>query len=177
MPEEYLKALLFSTVLEGDRSNKIYADCSIQRARIDPHHLEIGQTFIERPKYQKLLENLPQVYSGFCVNHGFAKCSALIVYGQTSDGSSVVAHYVPPIIEVHNDRLFLLDGVHRDFLTMAVGTTVESVLIKGVKVPFPCDPRGWDEVRVVEQKPPRPERFRNLKPDLFRDLKWVGIDG
>jgi hypothetical protein len=177
MSEAYLKGLLSNIVLEGDKDCKVYRDCDLTRARIDPHNIEVGQTFVERPKYRRILENLPETFEGFCVNHGFAKCNALIIRGYDAQGNSVIAHYVPPIIEMHNDRLFLLDGVHRNFLTMAVGTTVETIILRNVRTPFPCDPRGWDQVTPVEVKPPRPERFRNLRTELFRDLKWVGIDG
>lgn len=171
-----MERLVFSTTLEG-QDTRPYQDCTIQRARVDPYNLLVGQTFVERPKYQRLIESLNQAFQGFCINHGFAKCISLIVLGKINDGSLALAHYLPPIVEEHSCGLHLLDGVHRNFLTKAIGTTIETIIIKGVKTPFPCEVGEWSRVKIVEQKPPRNERFINLKPILFRDLKWVGIDG
>lgn len=177
MPTDYLERLVFNTTLEGNVDVKPYQGCAIQTARIDPHNLWVGQTFVERPKYQRLLENMGGVFDGFCVNHGFAKCTSLIVLGKTEDGSLVLAHYIPPLVEEHPDGLYLLDGTHRNFLIKAIGTTIETIIIKGVRTRFPCRPQNWSSVSVVDQKPPREERFRDFRPEYFRNLKWVGIDG
>lgn len=177
MPVDYLERLIFNTTLEGKEDVKPYRNCSIQTARVDPHNILIGQTFVERPKYQMILEKMGSFFDGFCVNRGFAKCAPLIVLGEVNDGSLALAHYIPPLVEEHPDGLYLLDGTHRNFLIRAIGTTVETVIIKGVKTEFPCRPQGWASVKVVDQKPPREERFHDFKPEFFRDLKWVGIDG
>lgn len=70
-----------------------------------------------------------------------------------------------------------LDGTHRCFLIKSIGTTIETVVIRGVTAPFPCDPQPWSRVRQVDAKPPRPERFVDLRPEFFRDVKHIGIDG
>jgi hypothetical protein len=62
-------------------------------------------------------------------------------------------------------------------MMLSVGTTIESVVIRGVQQPLPCDARGWDSVKPVDEKPPKPERFFNLRPEYFRDVKRIGIDG
>ncbi len=176
MRTDYLESLLANVVLEGDREKRVYLGCEIERMRIDPTQLMVGQTFVQRSKYRAILENLPNIYRGFQINHG-AKCTALIFYGVTKQGDFGVAHYIPPLIERHNDHLVLLDGVHRNFVTKGAGTTIESIVISGIKTPFPCDPVSWDCVRPVDEKPPRNERFRNFNQNLFRDLQFVGIDG
>ena len=70
MPEAYLEKLIRNTTLAGPAQEKVYANCKIKRARIDPHNVLVGQTFVERPKYEKLLENLTDSFKGFCVNRG-----------------------------------------------------------------------------------------------------------
>ena len=175
--EEYLRKLLYSTTLVGDPNLRVFENCGICHARIDPHNLQVGQTFVERLKVQKMLENLSRVFEGFCVNHGFAKSIPFVILGKISDGTFAVAHYIPPIVEQHGGGLYLLDGVHRNFLVGAVGTTIEAIILKDISTPFPCDVRPWSSLRLVEEKPPKEERFYNLNTELYRDLKWVGIDG
>lgn len=177
MSEEYLRKLVCNTTLEGDAGVHVYEKCHISRARIDPHNILVGQTFVERAKCQRMIEHLSSVFEGFCVNHGFAKSIALVVLGKIADGSFGIAHYVPPIVEQHNGGLYLLDGVHRNFLAGAVGTTIEAIILKNISIPFPCDVHTWASLRPVDEKPARAERFYNLRPDIFRDLKWVGVDG
>ena len=176
MPMQYLEQLLRNVTLAGAPNIHPYAEASIETVRMDPVSLLVPQTFIERAKYQGFLEGFQNIFKGFCVTRGVAKCTALIVFGETADGELAIAHYLPPIIEDHG-RLHLIDGMHRNFLVMTIGTTLETIVIRGVSVPFPCTPQGWSAVKVVSEKPPKEERFFNLKPGLFRDLKWVGIDG
>jgi hypothetical protein len=176
MPIDYLTQLLKSVTLAGDVNARPYATAEISTMRMDPSQLRIPQTFIERSKYQAFLENFSGVFGKFCVTKGVAKCTALIALGRSTDGSRAIAHYLPPMVEVH-DRLCLIDGMHRNYLVMTVGTTLETILIEGITSPYPCTPQGWSSVKVVSEKPPKHERFFNLQPNLFRDLKWVGIDG
>lgn len=174
----YLGNLIRNIPLEGDEKCKPYANCDISLVRIDPHDLVIGQTFVERKKYQSLLEDFGKLLDGrFCVTRGTAKCNALIVFGKTFEGEDAAAHYLPPLIEATNGTQFLVDGIHRNFIVMSVGTTIESVLLRNVKIPLPCETRAWSSIVIVDEKPPRHERFHELKPELFRDLKFSGIDG
>jgi len=179
MPLDYLKQLLASVYLEGSPMERPYEKCTITTSRMDPINVAIGQTFIERPKYQAFLENFQESFLDFCVTKGIAKCTALIALGETEDGLLAVAHYLPPIIEKNsvNHELCLLDGMHRNFLVKTVGTTLESIIIEGVQTEFPCELHTWESVSVVQEKPPREKRFFNLKSHLFRDLKAIGIDG
>ncbi len=176
MPMFYLEQLLRNVTLAGDSSVYPYRHATIETVRMDPASLLVPQTFIERKKYQGFLEGFQNIFKGFCVTRGVAKCTALIVFGETIDGTLAIAHYLPPIIEDHG-RLQLIDGMHRNFLVMTVGTTLETIVVRGVTGQFPCTPQGWAAVKVVDEKPPKGERFFNLTPNLFRDLKRVGIDG
>jgi hypothetical protein len=173
MPRPYLCQLLRKVTIVG--SVYPYENAHFETVRIDPKMLTIGQTFIQRSKYQALLEDFPALFDEFSINTG-AKCTALIVYGETEDGTRVISHYLPPIIEEH-ESLCLLDGIHRNFVVMRVGTTLETIVVRGVKEAFPCTPQPWSSVKVVERKPPVMDRYFNLNPGLFRNLEQVGIDG
>ena len=177
MPKEYMIQLLQSVTLEGDNTIYPYKDAIIKTRRIDPKSLLIGQTFVERGKYMNLIENITNIFDSFCVSSGFAKCTSFIVIGRTADGISAIAHYLSPIIEVFNDNECLIDGVHRNYITRAAGTTIESIVIKNVSTQLPCEFDIWEKVRVVNEKPPREERFINLDKYFFRNLAWSGIDG
>lgn len=178
MPRHYLEGLIRSTTLAGDLGTKPYQNCDIRLVSTDPSDLLVGQTFVQRGKYQALLEDFSSHLDNHaCVPRGIAKKHAMIIYGQTFDGENVVAHYVPPIIEEINGTRVLLDGTHRNYLIMQVGTTIVSVVVKGVQTPPPFEARPWSETSAVDEKPALEHRFHNLQPDLYRDLKWIGIDG
>lgn len=176
MSIEYLNRLLRSATLEGQPTVHPYKSASFELVRIDPHILAVGQTFAERGKYQKLVETFNNMFEKFSTNNGFVKLTPLIVIGINSDGKRVAAHYLPPIIEIHNAKHCLIDGVHRNFLTMAVGTTITSIVIQGAITP-PCSFGSWKNIIVVDEKPPREKRFLDLNTAYFRNLGWSGIDG
>lgn len=177
MRREYLSALMKNVVLAGDATMRVYAASNVQTMRIDPHSVLLGQTFVERAKYQSFLENFEAMFTAFCVPRGMAKLGACIVLGKTADGRYAIAHYIPPIIEIVGDRPTLLDGVHRMFLARQIGTTLETVMVDKVAAPFPADLHEWNKVNIVTEKPPLEKRFSNLRRDLFRNLKYVGVDG
>lgn len=177
MPREYLARLIANIGLEGRPEEKPYAGREIALLRTDPNSLLVAQTFVERPKYRRILEHVSGLFDGFCMTRGMAKLTASIVLGRDADGAPCIAHYLPPLVEENAGRHVLLDGTHRCFLIKSVGTTIESVLVRGVDTPFPCEPQPWSNVRKVDEKPPRPERFVDLRPEYFRDVKRIGIDG
>lgn len=177
MSRSYLEQIIRSVSLVQDSQALVYKNATIRLVRSDPHHLSVGQTFVEERKCMSLLSEFTNVFHDFCVARGTAKCGPLIVLGRTGEGEIVVAHYLPPIVEVHDADHALLDGLHRSYLQKNVGTTGESILISGAAYPFPCGLRRWEEVRLVQEKPPKTERFFNLVPALFRDVKSIGIDG
>ncbi len=177
MKREYLAKLLSHIPIAGDPKVKVYADCKITDYRFDPNQLRLGQTFVERAKYTAILENLSSVFSNFITPRGISKMPPYILFGYDEEGRAVLSHYLPPIVELNGGAPNLLDGVHRNFIVRGVGTTVMSIVVKDVKVPFPCQPMKWRDVKVVSVKPPLEERYFGLKPDYFRDLKAIGIDG
>lgn len=176
MPFNYLARLLKNAILQGTEERP-YKNCEITTARMDPNSLQIGQTFVQRDKYREFLEDFQDVFKNFCVTKGVAKCTALITFGETKEGIPSIAHYLPPIVEENNGELCLLDGIHRNFLVKMVGTTLETIIIRKVKHPFPCELQTWSSVKIVDEKPPKEKRFFNLRPELFRDLKIIGING
>ncbi|MBP7831498.1 MAG: hypothetical protein KA028_00560 [Candidatus Pacebacteria bacterium] len=176
MPEPYLEGLLRNVTLEGDASIQPYKDAKIQHYRLDPTNLNVAQTFVERQKYQRLIEVVSDLFNGFHINRGFAKCTALIVIGKTACGNLAVAHYLPPLVEMHTGQSCLIDGTHRNYLTASIGTTIESIILSNVYEP-PCQFGCWKDVKIVSEKPPRNERYVNLNVGLFRNLGHCGIDG
>lgn len=176
MPRVYLEQLLRSVTLVGDKECRPYRDCEINLVRINPSSLAVGQTFVLKNKCLAL-EYPDDLATDYCIPRSFADRTALIVFGRAGNGEEVLAHYVPPIIEAVNGKSFLLDGVHRNYSALQDGTTVESVVLTGVETPQPFEPQTWSKIKVVEVKPPPEDRFHGLRPELFRDLKWVGING
>lgn len=178
MPNQYLENLLKNIGLADDPYHKIYRYATIKRLRVDPHDLLIGQCFVYRYKYVALLEQFKELFSGFTLPRGFSKLTPQIIYGRDKNDKVVLAHYVPPIIEVHDNERVLLDGIHRDFLIMNAGTTIESIIVVNPGAPFPAQPKSWNHIKVTDEKPQAVEdRYFDLQPNLFRNLTYVGIDG
>lgn len=174
---DYLERLLKSVPLLGDPARTPYAGCRIKRYRMDPRMSKVGQTFIERRKINDLHELFTAMFSEHDVPYGIAKKGASLIFGTTAEGDRAIAQYLPPIVEQIGNRHAVLDGIHRFSYTKGAGTTLEIVKITDPSEPFPCDLRKWSSIKAVDAKPPKNERFFNLKPELFRDLKYVGIDG
>jgi hypothetical protein len=177
MEKAYLRTLLDKVVLENNPDEYPYKSCEISLGRIDPKFLQVGQTFVENTKCLKILNDLPHVFDQFYITGGFAKLVPMIIHGVTREGVAAVAHYVPPIVEERAGKECLIDGIHRNFLVKAIGTTIESIRIQNVQYPLPFSTHTWDRVSSVDLKPERNDRFNHLKPELFRDLSWVAIDG
>ena len=178
MTNSYRDQLLSSIGLTSDQNKKVYKGLEIHQRFIDPRLLELGQKFVYRQNYIAILENFPDIFKELSMAKGFAQLSAYIIVGVDSEERKVFAHYLPPIVEQHGHRLILMDGVHRNYLTRQAGYPLQCILIEGVGVKFPCTPRGWEDVSVAEKKPTRTEdRYWNLDKGLFRDVKYVGIDG
>lgn len=175
MRRDYLHKIVRN--VKAKNGEFVYKNCSLKTVRLDPHALKIGQTFIQRKKYVALVENFKDILSQWTVSRGIAKLTPQIIVGYTAAGECVLAHYLPPIIEFHHNHLTVMDGIHRNFLGMSIGTTLECILIEDISVPFPCALRQWNEISIVEEKPPLEQRYFDLKIEFFRELKDLGIDG
>jgi hypothetical protein len=121
------------------------------------------------------------MFSGMFEDHdvpyGISKKGACWIFGETAEGDRAIAQYLPPIVEQIGNRHAVLDGIHRFSYVRGAGTTIEIVKISDPSIPFPCDLQKWSEVMTVDLKPPKDQRFFNLRAEYFRDLKYVGIDG
>jgi hypothetical protein len=87
----------------------------------------------------------------------------------------------PPVVEVHDGRMILIDGHHRLFAVRLAGVSaVKVVLVRGDLPELPADPVDWADVRVTaDTNLPREKKFRNLRPTaegLFREMAEY-IDG
>lgn len=178
MPREYLENLLSKIGLMGAPNIKVYEKCSLHLVRMDPSQLYLGQRYVYRKKYTAIIENFRDLFNGFSVTRGISKLTALIVLGRDADGTYALAHYIPPIIESHERKVVIMDGVNRNFIIRNSGTTIESIVVENVNVAFPCTVMPWEKIEVIQEKPPcEADRFFDFRPELFRDLKSIGIDG
>lgn len=178
MPRNYLLKILQNIGTLGDPENKVFRNAEFQFLRTDPNGLLVGQTFVSRPKYTALMEGFQHIFAGSTLPRGFSKLTPQIVLGEDADGQMVLANYVPPIFEVHDGNPVIMDGIHRNFIILNAGTTIQSIVIRNIATPFPCRPMPWDKIKVVDIKPERMEdRYFDLRREFFRDLKSVGIDG
>lgn len=178
MERDTLGKLLRSIPLESMPHIHPYQDCSFNILHMDPDDLLVGQTFVQRAKYQFLIERFHNILgNGFCVETAIAQCGPMVIYGQDNDGVPAVAFYLPPIVEATGEQRFLIDGIHRNFLVKSIGGTIKTIVVQNVPSPLPCDPIPWSDIQTVDEKPVRQLRFHNLRRQYFRNTKFAGIDG
>lgn len=174
--KEYLHRLLRKVPLAGDPNTRPYEQAEFELRRNDPGSVGVCQTFILQRKLNALVLEFRKRFRKFTLADGFAKQNPFVAVGKDDRGVLSLAHYMPPIIEMHEHRTFL-DGTHRSALCRAVGTTAVAMYIRDITAPLPCTPLSWEKVVLVEEKPHPTDRYQNLNKSLFRDLGWVGIDG
>ena len=180
----------FEKLIKGiplrSQSEKIYpyADAKINVFRRQPEGFDIGQTFINSKKLLALMQDLESRLLGGFYTGGLSKMPPTKIYGIDSEERKVIAFYIPPIAEVYNDgkngsSVVLIDGIHRSYICKAAGTTVNAVHINYISPdsPLPFDPITWRDAKLMEDKPPIDQRYKNLRREYFRDLNSIGIDG
>ena len=178
MRNEYRNQLLESVGLAENRGQQLYRDRAIHQLLIDPRDLVLGQRYVYRPNYVSIVEELRDLFEGFGVRGGFTQFFACRIVGQDHEGRRVLAHFLPPILERHGARLILMDGVHRNYLARQAGVSIECLVVDNVVAAFPCSTRRWETIAVTDVKPPNIEdRYFDLDRGLFRDVKYIGIDG
>ena len=158
-----------------------FTNIKIQLVRIDPRHLKIGQKFVYRENYQNILESVPGIFQQFMVTAGgLGDLGAYFAFGLNGDDRYSMACYLPPIVEKQNNHLVIMDGIHRDYIAKQAGLALNVILVEGVSLPFPCGMRDWSDITIISSadKPKDlKDRYFDLKKELFRDLKHLGIDG
>lgn len=177
MPWLYCVTLVSKIGLIGAPEIKVYARCPIHLEQIEPSQLRVGQRFVYRKKYTAIMENFRHMFKDFSVSRGIARLTPMIVLGRGRSNTLCLAHYLPPIVEAHSNQRIIMDGINRNFVAYQSGP-IESIVVERVNVTFPCEARPWDDISVVDDKPERQEdRYFDFQPELFRDLKSIGIDG
>ncbi len=158
----------------------VYENAEIDMFKIDPRQLRIGQKFAYRENYTQLLEEVTDTFGKFFIPGGISELGAYFIFGLDGSGEYSMSFYVPPILERHGNELAIMDGVHRDFIIMRSGATILAIVVSNVSLPFPCSLHKWEELKVIDlQDKPKDikERYFDLQKELFRDVKFLGIDG
>lgn len=92
----------------------------------------------------------------------------------------------PPIVEEHDGKRLIVDGIHRCFDSRMNGKRIAVVVVSGTTPPIGL-PVSWDEVKVCDTKPETASELRNLHPMMvddsnnlrkhFRDFSRLGSSG
>ncbi len=158
-----------------------FINATIHQEVVNPSQLKIGQKYVYRENYAKILESMTDIFHSFMGEWGgLGNLGAYFVFGLNGDGNYSMACYIPPIIEIHGKKALIMDGIHRNYIARPFGVTINALIVKNIAVPFPCSPRNWKEISVIslDNKPKDlEERYFDLNKGLFRDLKYLGIDG
>ncbi|MBI2629473.1 hypothetical protein HYW76_00055 [Candidatus Pacearchaeota archaeon] len=172
-------ALIKRIPLRSKSEDKIYPyeDAEIDVFAREPRGFYLGQRFILKEKLISIMTGLEKGIFEEFTTQGISKMPPVQIYGADKEGRKIMAIYVPPIAEIHDNKVVLLDGIHRSTICRGAGTSVNAVHITGVSVRLPFEPITWDDAKTMDEKPAISERYFNLKQVYFRDLASVGIDG
>lgn len=159
-----------------------FKSARIAMRHIDPSSLSVGQRFCYRENYVSLLEEVPHLLNGLLtMNGGIADFGPHFIFGKDITRSYAMACYLPPLVELHEGRPVIMDGIHRNWISKQTGgISPFEIIISDISVPFPCGIHPWEDLRVISltEKPKDiHERYFDLTKSLFRDLKYLGIDG
>lgn len=159
----------------------VFSKASLSLVKIDPRQLKIGQKYVYRENYQRLMEDASDIFHTFAASAGgLCDMGAYFVFGRNGNDDYAMACYLPPIVETHGRDLVIMDGIHRNYIAKQTGAAFTVILVEPSDLPFPCSVRNWDEISVISlaDKPKDlGDRYFDLQKDLFRDLKYLGIDG
>lgn len=153
---------------------------SIKLAKFDPKNLKVGQKYAYRENLTDVLEGLPAFFRNYMIPSGICELGAWFIFGEDMKGVPSLSCYLPPIVERNGEHLVIMDGIHRNYIAMQFGVAINAILVENVYIPFPCGMRNWNELSVIPlaDKPADiNERYFDLTKELFRDLKYLGIDG
>lgn len=160
---------------------KPFERASFRMMRVDPAGLFLGQRFVYRENYQGIMENVLDLFERFLLAPGgLGNIGAYFVFGFDECDTFALACYLPPLMEQHGSHLTIMDGIHRSFIARQTGMTLNAILIENISEPFPCALHSWADARVIplaEKPTDIRERYFELQKELFRDLKYLGIDG
>jgi len=160
-----------------------FQNSEISQVMTNTRQLKIGQKYVYRENYQALLEHgVSDLFKNFFGEWaGLGNLWAYFIFGLDRENKYSMACYIPPIIEVHGSRSLIMDGIHRNYIARQSGlSTINALLVENIEVPFPCSVKNWKEIQVIPlaEKPKQLEdRYFDLNKYLFRDLKYLGIDG
>jgi hypothetical protein len=179
MTSDYLERMV-STVTYGlpEVLGLAYRNCQIEVKQLDPRELRISQSFVQRDKASFFREEFVDKFSPYMPSLSMVQeCGPFIAIGQRADGQPVMAHYLPPIVEEHGDKLLLLEGGHRQYVALEQESTHLTVVIRDVRAPFPWETAPWLKLRVVDVKPHQDDRhFGKPAKQYFRHFLPVGLD-
>jgi hypothetical protein len=88
-------------------------------------------------------------------------------------GGEILRVVFPPIVEIWQSGIYLVDGIHRVLAVIKIEQT-RKIDVLGVRSehlpPLPCDPSRWDDIRVSDEQKHLEDIFSSLKRPLFRPV-------
>ncbi len=175
LDEKTLKSIVKAIKLRGTEIYP-YQNSEVRIYSAEPRSYLVGQLFVDSRKILRILNNLDGILNNnFGI--GITKVPPIKIYGQTATQEKALALLIPPLIEHHQNQGILIDGTHRSYICANLGIPIRGIHIYDINSPPPFIPAKWEEVKQVEIKPPKEQRYKQLIPELFRDLSFVGVDG
>ncbi|EKD64440.1 MAG: hypothetical protein ACD_50C00389G0008 [uncultured bacterium] len=78
---------------------------------------------------------------------------------------------VPPVLERHNNKWYIFDGLHRLWLAREKGEKyVWTICVEHPPLPLPSTPRDWGQITYSDSSPSVSENLLEMKEELVRPL-------
>ncbi|MDP2668506.1 MAG: hypothetical protein Q8P07_01580 [bacterium] len=156
-----------------------FENADIKCTKAVPENLKIGQKFAYRENLIGIID-IKKYFKQLAMPAGISELGAWFLYGTDENGRPALSCYMPPMIERHGKNTVIMDGIHRNYIAMSFGISMSVIHIENISSPFPCGMMDWSELQSIplSEKPSDiNERYFTLTKELFRDLKFLGIDG
>lgn len=178
LSDDVLARIFRAVPLRADPDARPYERSRPRVLAVRPRELKFGQKFVQKDKLElggETPDRLAGLFSGLAVR---SARPPLALIGRDKSGSEAAALLMPPILERHGNDLVLLDGVHRAYSAHLRGERLVCVVLDRVSGPPPFATGSLRRIKPLAVKPEEEkDRYYGLKPELFRDLDAVGIDG
>lgn len=157
-----LKAVSWETTIDLIRLVPQYATLTgIHLTQLPLSVIESTARFVRSPRLNFAFAILHQMLN----SHIEPFCPIIV---RCSQGKRIV---VPPVVEEHDGRFFLLDGTHRIWIARQLGlTNVLIIQISGLDLPLPSKPFLWENMTIREDHYTTEENLIDLDRSLFRPI-------
>lgn len=160
-----IKPVKYERIIEKLRTESIYENARLKFETVDLENLYFMNPYIRALKYRQI----DKMYE-FYENKNLSPFTAAALY--FNDKESLIG---PPIAEMHNGRLYVIEGNTRCLYAYKHGIKKLQVLVvTNVSTPIPCDTKKTykiSDILISDTKISAGDRYQDFNYSLFRHIE------